>query len=99
MNSCACAALCRRLDLRLASHRGRPYAMFAAIVSSNSTVSCVTMPICDRSDASVTSRMSTPSIQDRPARDVVEPRHQIDERRLAGAASADDGEHLALPER
>jgi hypothetical protein len=33
-----------------------------AIVSSKSTVSCVTMPMCCRSEASVTSRMSVPSI-------------------------------------
>ena len=41
---------------------GEAYAMLLPIVSSNSTVSCVTMPICDRSDSSVTSRMSTPSM-------------------------------------
>ena len=68
--------------------------MLAAIVSSKSTVSCVTMPICARSDASVTSRMSRPSIRIAPAGDVVEPRHQVDQRRLAGAAPADDGHHL-----
>jgi hypothetical protein len=36
--------------------------MFAAMVSSNSTVSWVTMPVCARSEASVTSRTSWPSI-------------------------------------
>ena len=33
--------------------------------------------------------------ENRPARDVVEPRQQVDQRRLAGAAAADDGDHLA----
>ena len=69
--------------------------MLAAMVSSNSTVSCVTMPIWARSEASVTSRMSRPSIVDGAARHVVEPRQQVDERRLAGAAAADDRDHLA----
>ena len=41
--------------------------MLLAMLSSKSTVSCVTMPICARSDFSVTSRMSTPSMQDRAA--------------------------------
>ena len=39
-----------------------PYAMLFAIVSSNSTVSCVTIPICDRSEARDTSRISVPSM-------------------------------------
>ena len=65
------------------------------MVSSNSTVSCVTMPICARSDASVTSRMSRPSIRIAPRGHVVEARQQVDERGLAGAAAADDGHHLA----
>ena len=65
------------------------------MVSSKSTVSCVTMPICARSDASVTSRMSHAVDQDRAAGDVVEPRQQVDQRRLAGAAAADDRQHLA----
>ena len=69
--------------------------MLFATVSSNSTVSCVTMPIWLRSEASVTSRMSTPSISNRAARDVVEARQQVHERRLAGAAATDDGHHLA----
>ena len=68
--------------------------MLLAIVSSNSTVSCVTMPICARSEASVTSRMSTPSMRMRARADVVEPRQQVDERRLARAAAADDRDHL-----
>ncbi len=55
MNSWACAA--RAADsISSWVAVGRPNAMLAAIVSSKSTVSCVTMPICDRNDASVTSR-------------------------------------------
>jgi hypothetical protein len=45
---------------------GAPYAMLVATVSSKSTVSCVTMPIWLRSDASPTSLMSTPSISMEP---------------------------------
>jgi hypothetical protein len=37
--------------------------------------------------------MSAPSTGS-PAGHVVEPRQQVDERRLAGAAAADDGQHL-----
>ena len=37
--------------------------------------------------------------QDRAAGDVVEPRHQIDQRRLAGAAAADDRQHLPGADR
>ncbi len=61
MKSWACAA---RAAASICSGvaRGDPYAMFPAIESSKSTVSCVTIPICDRSDARVTSRMSMPSI-------------------------------------
>jgi hypothetical protein len=40
--------------------------MLLATLSSKSTVSCVTIPICWRRDASVTSRMSTPSNEMRP---------------------------------
>jgi hypothetical protein len=36
------------------------------MVSLNSTVSCGTMPIAERSDVCVTSRMSSPSIRMRP---------------------------------
>ena len=38
--------------------------------------------------------MSTPSIRIAPRADVVEPRQQVDQRRLAGAAAADDRDHL-----
>ena len=44
-----------------------PYAMLAATVVLNSTVSWVTRPMLPRSDASVRSRMSVPSIAIRPA--------------------------------
>ena len=90
MNSCACAARAAASICVRGRRRGDPYAMLFAIVSSKSTVSCVTIPICARSDASVTSRMSDAVDQDRPARHVVEPRDQVDERRLARAAAPDD---------
>ena len=94
MNSCACAARAAA-SISLARRVRRAVGDVAArSVSSNSTVSCVTMPICARSDASVTSRMSTPSIRMRAGADVVEPRQQVDQRRLAGAAAADDRDHL-----
>jgi hypothetical protein len=64
-NSSACAA---RAAASIASRpaSGRPYATLAAIVSSKSTVSCVTMLICDLSEASVTSRTSWPSTRIAP---------------------------------
>jgi hypothetical protein len=45
---------------------GWPYAMLLRTVSLNRMVSCVTLPICLRSEASVTSRRSRPSIRMRP---------------------------------
>ena len=89
----------RGLDRRRAARPGAPYAMLLAIVSSKSTVSCVTMPICSRSDARPTLRMSTPSIRIAPAGHVVEPRQQVDQARLARAAPADDRDRLARPRR
>ena len=73
--------------------------MLAAMVSSNSTVSCVTMPICARSDAQRDVADVDAVDQDRAAGDVVEPRQQVDQRRLAGAAAADDRDHLAGADR
>ena len=64
------------------------------MVSSNSTVSCVTMPICSRSDASDDIANVAAVDQDGAARHVVEPRQQVHERGLAGAAAADDRDHL-----
>ena len=69
--------------------------MLFATVSLNSSVSCVTMPKRPRSSRSRTSRMSTPSIVIRPLVGIVEPRQQLDERRLAAAVRADDGDRLA----
>ena len=45
---------------------GRPKAMFSPMVAANSTVSCRTTPICERSDARVTPRRSMPSISIAP---------------------------------
>ena len=66
MNSWACAARAAASTMAR-SAAGDAYAMLFAIVSSNSTVSCVTMPMLSRSDRSVTSRMSTPSIRMAPS--------------------------------
>ena len=69
--------------------------MLARTVSLNRTMSWVTSPIWDRSEARVTSRMSMPSISD-PARGrLVEAGQQVDDGRLAGAAEADQGHRLA----
>ena len=76
-------------DLRLGAP-SRPRAMLAPIVSSNSVTSWLTIEIAPRSDASVTSRTSWPSIRMRPAGHVEQPRHEIDDRRLAGARTADE---------
>jgi putative membrane protein len=45
---------------------GCPYAMLLRSVSLNRSVSWVTMPICERKEASVVSRTSHPSISSRP---------------------------------
>ena len=60
------------------------------MVSSNSTVSCVT--IADlRAQRRQRHVADVDAVdQDRAARDVVEPRNQVDQRRLARAAQADD---------
>ena len=52
------------------------------------------MPICARSDAQRHVADVAAVDQDRAAGHVVEPRQQVDQRRLAGAAPADDGDHL-----
>ena len=64
--------------------------MFAATVSSKSTVSCVTMPIWPRSDASDTRPDVDPVDQDRSAGHVVETRHEVGQARLARAAAPHD---------
>ena len=43
--------------------------------------------------------MSTPSTRIAPSADVVEPADQVDQRALAGAAGADQADHLAGPDR
>ena len=96
MKSCAFAARAAA-SMSAVDACGEPYAMLLAIVSSNSTVSCVTMPICRRSDASVDLPHVDAVNENRAGAHVVEARQQVDQRRLAGAASADDGDHLAGP--
>ena len=61
----------------------------------NRKTSCWTMPMLRRSEASVTSRMSWPSIVMRAAGDVVEARQQVDDRRLAAAGGPEQRDHLA----
>ena len=56
----------RRLDLLLRAPRDARRRCWPRRVSSKSTVSCVTIAICARSDASVTSRTSTPSMRMAP---------------------------------
>ena len=54
------------------------------------SVSWVTMPIASATDAWVSVADVLPVDQDAPAVDVVEPRHQVGQRRLARAARPDD---------
>ena len=68
--------------------------MLLRTVSLNRKVSCVTMPICARSDEIVTSRTSWPSIRIAPVGDVEKARHQVHQRALARAAGADDRDAL-----
>ncbi len=59
-------------DLRAASTSsasvapGFPYRIFSATVPANRNTSCWTMPIAPRSEASRTSRTSTPSMRTLP---------------------------------
>ena len=64
-------------------------------MSWNRYVSCVTMPIASPSDPSVTFRTSRPSIRTAPLVHVVQPRHEVRDRRLAGAARADQRGELS----
>ena len=94
MKSCAAAALAAAMtSARRAS--GRPKAMLSRMVPVNRVVSCSTMPICARSDSSVTSRRSWPSMVMRPSRRVVEARQQVDDGGLARAGGAQQGDGLA----
>ena len=65
MNSCApTARAAASTSSRVAS--ARPKAMFSPTVPLNRNASCGTMPICERSEAAVTSRRSWPSTSTRP---------------------------------
>ena len=61
----------------------------------NSTVSCGTMPICARTDACVTSRISCPSMVTLPTFDVVEAIENARDRRLSRARRPHHGDRLA----
>ena len=65
--------------------------MLSRTVVSKRIVSWVTIEICRRSEASVTSRTSTPSKVIASGGRVVEPGQQVDECRLAGAGRARPG--------
>ena len=69
--------------------------MLAATVSWKSAISWLTMAICWRRDASVTSRRSAPSSRTAPVNGVEEPGNEIDEGRLPRPGRADESERLA----
>ena len=94
MNSCACASVAARTTSSSVAS-GAPKAMFSRTVAEKRNGSCETMPISRRSDWSVTSRTSTPSIVIRPSVDVVEARDERGERRLSRARVADQRDRPA----
>ena len=69
-----------------------------AIERCSSDVSCVTMPICARRLSCVTLGDVLSVDQDAPALEVVEAQQQVDQRRLAGARTADEADLLAGPD-
>ena len=73
----------------------RPSAMLARMVSSNSVTSWLTMAMASRSEASVTSRMSWPSMVMRPLSTSNSRGTRLMHGRLAGAGAADQRHRLA----
>ena len=67
------------------------------MVSLKSTTSWLTRLTCERKSIRRYSRTSIPSKQHRPSLNIVEARHQADQRRLAAAGAADDGDGFARP--
>ena len=72
--------------------------MLSRMLAEKTNTSCITIPTLRRSDSSVTSRTSTPSMVMRPRRRVVEPRQQVRDGALPGARAADDGHGLPRPQ-
>ncbi len=69
--------------------------MFSAALEEKITGSCGTRPIVPRKASGTTSRMSMPSTRMRALVGIVEAHQQLDDRGLAGAGRADDGDGLA----
>ena len=72
--------------------------MFSRTERCSSDGSCVTMPICRRSESWVTRAHVLAVDADRAALGVEEAQQQVDERRLAGAGAADQPDLLARPD-
>ena len=77
------------------SRRGTPKAMFSAIVSEKRNGSCGTKPIAPRSARERNLADVDAVDEDRAGRRVVQPRQQVDQRRLARARGADERRRLA----
>ena len=73
----------------------RPNATLSASVSENRNGSCGTNPIAPRSGASGSVAHVDAVDEHRARRRIVQPREQADQRRLAGAGGADEGDRLA----
>ena len=71
--------------------------MLSRIVPPNSVASCATSPICSRRLATVTSRMSRPSIRIAPGVHVPQAGDEPHERRLARTRTARPGRGSPLP--
>src|SRR3990172_7400046 len=67
--------------------------MLFRTVSLNSTVCWLTIPICSRREASVTFRISTPSIRMPPPRGMEDPGDRAEEGVLPRPPRPDDGDH------
>ena len=100
MNSCAPTARAAASTSSWPAS-GRPKAMLSRIVPENRKPSWGTMPSCERSECSVTVAQVVPVDQHPPPVGVVEARHELGQRGLAGAGGADQrhrlpGRHLQV---
>ena len=78
---------------------GRPTRMLSSTVPLNRKLCCSTMPICRCSESPRICRISSPSIEQLAGGRQIELRDQIDDRRLAAAGVADQGNRLARASR
>ena len=85
-------ALAPRRRSRPAARLGRAIGDVVGDLAPKMTGSCGTRAMRARSAAGSTSAMSTPSSSTAPARRIVEAHQQLEDRRLAGARRADDGD-------